>query len=114
MCQVTQTPAAYSHFNMSHWLKVKAERSRLGLTNQRQRGPGEPHALNGRDVVDTRNGQRFHVSQVYRDWYQGWFLVALLQCDQGPRTCVVDNISCQDDSILEQLAAFKTHFQALS
>ncbi len=105
---------SFSHFDLDHWFKVKAERSRLGINRTAQRTADEPHSLNGREVVDTRTGERYIVERVYRDWFKGWFVAALLQRNGSHRTCVVDNVACHDESVLSQLADFKTHFQVLA
>jgi len=114
LCAVQSPSTVFSQFNLDHWMKVKAERSRLGLARDPQRGPQEAHPLLGKSVVDTRTGQRYLVERVSRDWFKGWFLVALMQCNGSHRTCVVSNLSCHDEGVLNQLADFKTHFQTLS
>ena len=112
MHRVNQTPSRpFESFDHDHWLVVRAERSRLGLPQDARRGVDEPHPLTGKIVVDTRTDERYVVERVYRDWFKGWFQTALLNRNGSHRTCVVGNLSCHDEGVLDRLADFKTHFQ---
>lgn len=102
---------AYSHFNLDHWLKVKAERHRQGIVDKTARGEQVAHALTGKRIVDKTTNKTYVVEQVKKDWLQGWFLTALMECNGSHRVCVVDSLSCADESIQRAANFFNDSFQ---
>ncbi len=110
MPQAVSAPAAYSFFDYSHWLKVRAERARLGISPHPERRQVPDHPLVNRTLVETSTGKAYKVLSVRRDWYHGWFLVATLERDGSHGTCVVGNLSCRSDEILSQLEFFQSRF----
>jgi hypothetical protein len=103
----------FSHFDTKHWYRVKAERSRLGLHRATEVGAEVQHALVGRTLVEQDTGDTYRVQNVTKDWYHGWFLRAFLVSLKNPltgshRVCHVENISCQDEGIQQQIEHFHT------
>jgi hypothetical protein len=103
---------AFSHFDLDHWLKVKAERARQGLVAKTERGAeAVDHFLKGKTVLDTASHRAYIVESVQKDWFQGWFLVALLNHNGSHRICVVDSLTCQAPSIQRAHAQFEEGFK---
>lgn len=106
------TASYYSHFDLDHWLAVKAERNRQGLPNHPERGRLLPdHPLVGKTLVDTQSNQAYVVERVRQDWLQGWYLTAVLNSNGSHRTAVVAAPSCANPTILRQLELFQDQFR---
>lgn len=103
----------YAHLNVEHWMRVKAERARLGLSSPRASNEPIEHALVGLTLVDRATERRFVVESVREDWWQGWFLTALLRDEQGnAHMRVIENRSSTHPAIARQLAQFRESFGA--
>jgi hypothetical protein len=101
----------FSNFDLDHWLKVKAERARLGIERRTAKGVAlTSHPLVGRTVVDTSTGKAYMVENVKKDWLQGWFLTALMNENGSHRVCVVDVLKCENPGILSEGHRFQTYF----
>lgn len=92
------TSAHFSHFDLSHWLKVKAARHQLNrdkAVNATSLQPG--HDLVDRIVLDPETGKHARVLEVHRQWLDGWYLMAILvAAGNGPRMArVVRNLSSE-------------------
>lgn len=103
----------FSFYDKEHWSKVYSERRRLGLRSHPEVGGSiEEHPLNGKVIKLTEFGltRKYLVKKVYKDWYKGWFLMALLETVEGSshRTVAIENIACHDESILDLIANFKS------
>ena len=102
---------AFSHFDLDHWLRVKAERARLGITRRVETDLELPnHPLVGQTLVDQTTGRTYRVERVKKDWFHGWFLTALLNNDGSHRMCVVETMSCTEPAVLRQLAGYQESF----
>jgi hypothetical protein len=101
----------FSRLNTEHWLRVKAERARRGLPGARASSGPVDHALVGLTLVERGTDRRYVVESVREDWWQGWFLTALLHDEQGSsRLCVIENRSSTHPAIERQLAQFRESF----
>lgn len=111
----TTLPAVgYSHFDPVHWSKVSAARRDQGLALSPARGQTLPgHRLAGASLVERETGHVYRVEKVYQDWYNGWFVTALIERNGSHGTCVVDSISCRDAGMLAALADFERRFAGL-
>jgi hypothetical protein len=103
--------SAFSFFDSAHWQKVRAERKRLGLSNPTKLGEPVKHALLNQILTDVSTGVSYVVESVRHDWYRGWFLAATLSCQGSHRVCFIENKSCVDDAILQQIDLFSTTFK---
>ena len=109
----TVAPASFSYFDMEHWLRVKAERSRLGITRRTEVGLEQPgHPLVGKTLVDSTTGTSYVVERVKKDWLQGWFLTALLNAKGSHRVCIVENHSSSHPAVEQQLIEYHDAFVA--
>ena len=108
---VKHLPGAFSFLDIVHWQRVKAERTRLGLTRKTEAGPIADHPLVGKTVVDQTTGKLYVVERVSKEWWYGWFFSALLSTDKSHRTCFIKNISCTDSGILKSIQSFESDFE---
>jgi hypothetical protein len=103
----------FSQFDMSHWLRVKAERSRLGIVRNTESGKQLPHhPLVGRTLTDPETGNQYYVESVKKDWLQGWFLLAKLNRNGSHLQCVVENHSSVSPDAIRSHFMFKEMFAA--
>jgi hypothetical protein len=101
----------FSQLNLDHWLRVKAERARLGMPSPRAKNEPIHHALVGLTLVEKVTGKHYVVESVREDWWQGWFLTALLHDEFGSsRMCIIENRSSTNPAIQRQLAQFRQDF----
>lgn len=106
------TASQYSHFDLNHWLAVKQERLRQGLPNHPERGSLQPnHPLLGTTVVDNATGRSFLVERVRKDWLQGWFLTAILNCNGSHAVAIVGIQGCVNPGIVKQFDQFQANFR---
>lgn len=103
----------FSQFDTSHWMRVKAERSRLGIVRNTEAGKLLPdHPLVGRTLTDPETGNQYYVESVKKDWLQGWFLLATLNRNGSHLQCVVENISSNSTDAIRSHFMFKEMFAA--
>lgn len=101
----------FSQFDMSHWLRVKAERSRLGIVSETESGKQmQNHPLVGRTLTDPETGNEYYVESVKKDWLQGWFLLAMLNRNGSHMQCVVENQSSVSPDAIRSYFKFKEMF----
>ncbi|VTU42379.1 MULTISPECIES: hypothetical protein [unclassified Variovorax] len=102
----------YSHFDLVHWLKVKAARAqRNAFYPSHHYVPGHP--LVGKQVIDKTTGRKYVVENVRKDWLRGWFLRAQLVVNGSHRVCLIDNLCCRDAGILKEIDRFKAEFSTV-
>lgn len=106
-------PLSYSHFDHSHWLRVKAERARQGLARSTLVGQCVEHALVGRWVLDKDTGAHYLVRSVRKGWSKGWYLEAWLVHEHNAthRTVVVENLSSADSKVVDLLHRYAQTFE---
>ncbi len=92
----------YSNFDMDHWIKVRTERIKLGLP-VRSKVVYIESDLVGKTIKNRDTQKVYTVEGVYKDWYQGWFHVAVYVDSNGSHGTVVihtetdnPNISCHN------------------
>jgi hypothetical protein len=60
------------------------------------------HVMIGRQYIV--NGKRVTITQVIKQWWAGWYLLAVyVDANESHGTVVIDNISCIDDTILSDM-----------
>lgn len=102
----------YSHFDMNHWLAVSAERRRQGMARHPERGQLQPdHPLVGKTLVDTATNRTYVVESVRKDWLQGWYMTAMLNCEGSHRVVIVQAQPWTCPTILSQLQVFEGTFK---
>jgi hypothetical protein len=103
----------FSQFDLDHWLRVKAERSRLGIVRQTESGRQLPdHPLVGRTLTDPETGNSYVVESVKKQWLMGWFLLATLNRNGSHLQCVVENHSSISPDALRSHRTFREMFAA--
>ena len=109
-------PSHFFKFDQDHWLRVKAERTRLGIIPGRKASLAslESHRLLSVQVLDTRTGERYSIDQISREWLQGTYLTATMRSENKSKVLVIENISSENEDVLDQLAEFTVYFQILS
>lgn len=108
---VTDEHVIISEFDKDHWMKVYSERRKLGLPKQEdviQKYLPNHYLLNAR-MVDMTTGKGYIVEKVFRQWYHGWFIGAILNHNGSHRVCYIENISCKDSTIIEAISEFNTN-----
>lgn len=102
--------AHFQHFDMKHWFRVKEARIAANLSKEHV-SRDVPHNLLGKTLTDTQTGTVYTVERVFKDWWRGWFLAALLRdANNSHRLCYIKNTSCIDEGILKQIALFQESF----
>jgi len=105
--------AQFSHFDATHWAKVKAARAAQGLDRHSEVGKVlEGHPLVGRTLTDPETGREYYVELAKKDWQQGWFVRAKLVRDGIPIHCVVENHSSTCPEVLRSHGTFQEMFAA--
>jgi len=103
----------FSHFDMPHWVRVQAARSRFGIVRDTEAGKVLPHhPLVGRELYDPETGNTYVVESVKKDWLQGWFLRAKLCRGDLKFQYVVENLSSTSPVALRSYFNFKEMFAA--
>ncbi len=105
------TPAlSLSHFNLQHWLEVKAARHGQHLDKEVDASSRlTEHPLVDRIVLDGETGKHARVLEVHRVWLDGWYLMAILvNAGNGPRMArVVGNISSTNPQVQRLASCFE-------
>jgi hypothetical protein len=101
----------FSQFSMDQWMKVRAERQRLGLEPHPERGQLQLHPLLGQKLLHKPSGELYLVEHVRKDWLQGWFLTAVLNCNGSHRQVMVASLGCVNEAICAQVFTFENEFQ---
>jgi hypothetical protein len=80
------------------------------ITAKRERGIERPdsdsriveHELTGKRI--RRNGKEYTVQNVYKQWWMGYYLMALIRDDNDSHAQMeFENISCMSDIIIESI-----------
>ena len=104
-------PTQFSEFSLNHWLKVSAERRRLGMAPHPERGQLLPdHPLVGRKLYYKETGEIFNVDRVRKDWLQGWFLTAVISCNGSHGLVMVESLGCANPGILRQVDLYENEY----
>lgn len=100
----------FSYFDQAHWHKVRAVRRQLGIVSRSEVGDRVSHPLVGKNVLDRTSGETYQVESVKKDWLQGWFYTALLSVNGSHRVCLIENKSCVNPGIVEEIEKFSQNF----
>jgi hypothetical protein len=104
-----------SGLNLDLYKQVQEEREKLGLTvipnNHVVKIKG--HELLKKQAYNTNNERIYHIVGVHKQWCDGWFLVLSLEKNGTLRQCFIDNISCQNKSILLTINSHREIFEVL-
>ena len=101
----------YSFFDANHWFRVKRARAELGLNRISDAEKLRPnHRLANATLQHIPSGEYWKVVSVREDWWMGKFLTALLEKDGSHRMVVVENYSCEQPGIVNQLGEFNSDF----
>lgn len=101
----------FSFFDYEHWQKVKQARAEQGLNRLSELDRARPdHPLVNKLITKKESGEAWNVVSVKEDWWYGRFLTALLERNGSHTLCMIENISCIDPGILQNLDKFKREF----
>ncbi len=100
----------FSQFDWSHWLKVRAERERLGLPLSSDRGAQHDHPIVGKTLRERESGITYRVESVTKDWVMGWVFSALLCNGNSHRRCIIEAAGCRFSDFASQAENFRRDF----
>jgi hypothetical protein len=102
---------SFSAWGLNHYLRVKAARDKEVTIRPEPSARELQHPLVGKTLWSRETGTAYRVEKVKENWWRGKFLMALLANEsQSHRQCMVENLSCVDPSIVEQIAQFSNTF----
>lgn len=104
------TDGSFASSNFDHYLEVKKARRDQGVPSRILDNKVD-HAYTGKSVIDQTTGAVYEVEKVYQDWWHGRFLAVLLVRNGSHRTCIIENLSSQDENIIRQAAEFQSTFR---
>jgi hypothetical protein len=59
--------------------------------------------LCGKRVKNRETGKEYNVERVYKEWYGGWYIKALLECNGSHAVRAWENINCFEPITLRQI-----------
>jgi hypothetical protein len=63
----------------------------------------ENHPLLNRKIILTKENKTYNIEGVYKQWYAGWYIILLIECNKSHTMLCWENINCIDSIITEQI-----------
>lgn len=102
-------------FDAQHWERVKQARQAQGWNRTPAEALLRPsHRLARATLRHRESGESWAVTAVREDWLLGRYLVAAIESNGRPRTCVVETISSENPEVFRQLDSFNAEFEVLT
>ena len=98
-------------YNGEHYMKVVKERSRLGKSeaDSKLRNQIIDYPLVGTQITNSK-GKTYIVEQANKQWYNGYYIGILIQCNGSHAFIDIENINCEDEIVLQHIAKNKKEF----
>ena len=99
--------------NLDLYRQVRKERERLGIPNQNHNIVLEDHPLIGKKIKKTETGKIYNIEQVNQQWYAGWYIGLLIECNGSHGFLLNENIDCWNDIVVDSIKENKTKYTIL-
>lgn len=110
---VRGSDGSFSEFFSDHYSKVRKAREQAGMSHVSHTMDID-HPLTGKQIVEKDTGKIYDVEKVSKQWYRGWYLLALVCNNKSHGTRVIENISCIDPTILEDMRQYQTEYTVIN
>ena len=101
------------HLNHDLYYEIIKERKRLGMENANDNIVIEDHPLVGKKIVDTTTEKEYNVEQVNKQWYGGWYIGLLIECNGSHGFIWYENVDCWNDSVTDSIKKNKIIYTVL-
>ena len=96
--------------NIKHCEEVRKKRRELGLPVPDWNAELPDHKLLNRKLYKKKD-RLYTIVKVAKHWYSGWYIVLLLVNDEDSSHLIFwENINCEDDLILSQIAEIRQDY----
>lgn len=107
----TSNKIEYSiNFNFDQYQRVQEKRKLKNLPIVSKQIIISNHPLLSKKIKNLKTNKIYNVEKVYKEFYFGWFYVALVECNQSHAILYIEDINCGEIAILNGINRFKNEY----
>jgi hypothetical protein len=101
------------NFNLKLLSQVRQRRRDLGLSIESHTQELEDHEWKNKKVINLNNNKIGIIEKVYKQWYEGWYKVILINFDGSHGIRIFENINCTNQAITMLIRDFNSKIKIL-
>ena len=100
-------------YDLNHYYEIIKARKAMGYEKVDTNIEVKDYFLLGKKMKNTETGNIYNIEKVRKQWYGGWYILLLIECNKSHTTVFWENINCIHDTICDSIERNKTKYLLL-